>query len=266
MIYNTKSRAVWLPVAISLAALAVLVTGIGWTEIISSVTGPFGHTITDGASGYTITGTTSGTFSGSFVGSATNADSLDHVKADFPVNLLAESLAVKAPLANPIFTGRCSLQVAIMDTVRWANGIVVWDSAGLRLKSSKPLRADSAIISVLKLAGYNFTVTGNYLQGAANTVYGLDANTAGAGMIKNSLGGMMYSGDNGVTYKYFKASKDSATANWRSYVDTIYIHKAVTFPGILGKIIAIDTTANDSIAITTASGARWAIKAAVTRP
>ncbi|GEM_PF-3702454 len=53
-----KSTGVWLPVTISSLAVVLMLLSVGWTQIIEMVQGKYGHTITDGASGFTITGST----------------------------------------------------------------------------------------------------------------------------------------------------------------------------------------------------------------
>ncbi len=50
--------------------------------------------------------------------SSKNADSLNHKFPDIDVDKIGDSLAIKAPLASPIFTGRDSGVIAIRDTVR----------------------------------------------------------------------------------------------------------------------------------------------------
>lgn len=57
-------------------------------------------------------------FIGPLWGKANNTDSVGGNFPDFSVALMADSLAVKAPLASPIFTGRDSGVVAIRDTIR----------------------------------------------------------------------------------------------------------------------------------------------------
>jgi hypothetical protein len=56
---------------------------------------------------------------------ASSADSVAHKKPDFGVDLMAESLAVKAPLASPTFTGiDTSAGKAVRDSIRAVKALI----------------------------------------------------------------------------------------------------------------------------------------------